>query len=134
MKMKSIVSFIIILNCIQNALSICDTSNNTIYCNGFKSFKEITFNNKLENIKIVTLIPDIKIILNDDLNLENVQLVENFVFKLENLLGIELVEDPFGSQILRTGDLYLSNSNFSFFEDNELIYQEKCSSILNIFV
>ncbi len=59
---------------------------------------------------------------------------KNFEFILSNLKGIELAQDPFGIQNIKSYvQLYLSNTIFDLYNENELISNQKCIDLLDEF-
>jgi len=56
---------------------------------------------------------------------------KNFEFILSNLKSIELAQDPFGIQNIKSYvQLYLSNTIFDLYNENELISNQKCIDLL----
>ena len=133
----NLINLIIIILNIQKysaADSICNIITNAVFCNNFNSFADIVFDKNVPNITSITLIPNDKLILNADLNLDKLIVEKNFEFILSNLKGIELALDPFGFQSIKSyAQLYLSNTIFDLYNENELISTQKCIDLLGEF-
>jgi len=133
----NLINLIVLILNIQKysaADSICSIITNAVFCNNFDSFADIVFEKNVPNITSITLIPNDKLILNADLNLDKLIVEKNFEFILSNLKGIELAQDPFGNQNIKNyAQLYLSNTIFDLYNENELISNQKCVDLLGEF-
>lgn len=127
-------TFLFIINILfmyyfKSTTADCQITNGMVYCEKFDSFDEISLN--AENIENITLIPNKPLVLNEKLNLAAVKVLDNFKFRISNLLGIHVSGDPFEViNATTSGKFFLDDSIFECYED-DLVTLEKCNYILN---
>lgn len=107
----------------------CDFKNQKIECENFQSFNELDFSNVNDSIKEIILKPSEKIILDGSLDLLSLNFTSEYIVNLENIQAFQIFSNPFANRYLIKGNLYINNSIFDFYKDNEKIDIKTCDYI-----
>jgi len=107
----------------------CSFINNEIKCENFNSFSELTFDNVNDEVKSISLKPNIPILLDDSLDLSRLNFATEYIAQLENIKGFSFFSNPFANGKLVKGNFYLNNSVFDFYKDGQKIDSKTCDYI-----
>jgi len=107
----------------------CSFINNEIKCENFNSFSELTFDNVNDEVKSISLKPNIPILLDDSLDLSGLNLTSDYEIRLENLKGFQMYSNLFGNNGKIKGNFHLKNSVFDFYKNGQKIDFETCDDI-----
>lgn len=107
----------------------CIVQNDQINCTNFQNFAELDFSNIQQTINLISLKPTNPTLLDSDLDLSNINFTKNYIVQLENIKGFQFFSNPFANKNLIKGNLYLKNSFFDFYKDDERIDLATCDYI-----